>query len=293
MLEEKKKEFVAWIQKLQNDICNEFEKIEDEFVSNSDSYMNVYKDGAPRFVQKIWNREDSLDADGGYGKTRLLRGNVFEKVGVNISEVYGTLSEEFAKEIPGSLENGNKFWASGISVVSHMKSPLIPAIHMNTRMICTAKSWFGGGIDITPYSNDNIEEYENYFHTSLKDVCDQYNKDVYKDFRNNCDNYFYLKHRLKTRGIGGIFYDNLHSSNLDEEIVFSQNVGKVFLEIYKNIVRKHMYGNWTEEQKNIQLRKRGEYVEFNLLYDRGTKFGLQTGGNIEAIFMSLPPHVEW
>lgn len=272
-----------WFENLRNQICNTFEDIEVKYQKEK----GISK--APtKFERKKWSRNNS--EDGGGGVMSIMRGHVFEKVGVNISTVYGTFSPTFQKEIPGCEDNPN-FWASGISLVAHMKNPHVPAVHMNTRYIVTTKSWFGGGADLTPTLE--YEKDTKGFHQSLKNACDQYSQSAYKEYKEWCDRYFYIPHRKEPRGVGGIFYDNLASQDWDRDFHFTQNVGKSFLDIYPKIVQKRMFTPWTEEEKTKQLIKRGRYVEFNLLYDRGTKFGLQTGGNEEAILMSLPPEVNW
>ncbi|UTO55968.1 oxygen-dependent coproporphyrinogen oxidase [Neoehrlichia mikurensis] len=240
----------------------------------------------PMISTNKWDRRG-----GGGGKYVKIYGKVFEKVGVNFSVVHGKFDDVFANEIPGALDNGGNFWASGISVVAHMQSPFIPAIHMNTRFICTSQNWFGGGIDLTPtYFN---AEDENFFHTNLRTVCDKFNLDYYQKFKKQCDDYFFLHHRKESRGIGGIFFDYLNSGDWDHDFMYIKEVGKSFLEIYSVIVRKNMHKKWTTEERNFQLIKRGRYVEFNLLYDRGTKFGIMTHGNPDAIMMSMPPLVKW
>lgn len=263
---------------LRDRICARFEKLEDA-LSSSDL-------PAGRFERKKWDRED-----GGGGEMSIMRGRVFEKVGVNVSTVHGAFSEEFRKKIPGAEDNGGQFWASGISLVAHMRSPLVPAVHMNLRRIVTSKSWFGGGADLTPMIvNDEDTEF---FHAGLKEACDKHNAEYYPKFKQWADDYFYIKHRQEARGIGGVFFDYLDSSDQEADLLFSQEIGEKFLEIYPQIVDKHLNKTWTQEQREKQLIKRGRYVEFNLLYDRGTIFGLNTGGNVEAILMSLPPEVKW
>jgi len=282
-IEEKQKHASEWFRHLRDLICAEFEKIEEEF-----AVKNGLKN-AGKFDRKNWNRPDK-SGDGGAGEMSLMKGNVFEKVGVNFSKVYGEFGEEFAKQIPGAEQNP-KFWASGISLVAHMQSPLVPAVHMNTRFICTTKDWFGGGADLNPmFEND---EDTKDFHSAFKAACDKASPDYYEKYKKWCDEYFFIKHRNVSRGVGGIFYDYLNTQNFLADFEFTKNVGLAFLEIFPKLVRRHMDKSWSEEQREHQLRKRGLYAEFNLVYDRGTKFGLMTGGNTEAILMSLPPVAKW
>jgi coproporphyrinogen III oxidase len=266
-----------WFENLRNNLCIAFEEIEAEYAKKKNLQPG-------KFERKAWDREG-----GGGGVMSVMRGNVFEKVGVNISTVHGEFSEEFRKKIPGA-EQDPKFFATGISMIAHMRSPLVPAMHFNTRYIETTKGWFGGGGDLTPMYEDESET--KIFHAAFKEACDKHNPEYYPKFKKQCDEYFYLKHRQEPRGIGGIFYDYL-STGFEEDFAFTQDVGRAILEVYPKIVRKKMYLDWTKEQREHQLIKRGRYVEFNLLYDRGTSFGLATGGNTEAILVSMPPEVKW
>lgn len=270
---QKQEMVISWFMELRDSICKEFEQIEQEQNSSS------------RFERKSWDRPG-----GGGGQMSLMHGKVFEKVGVNISTVYGELDAKFATEIPGTTTS-SKFWASGISLVAHMNNPLIPAVHLNTRMMVTEKLWFGGGSDLTP-TFENNEDTED-FHASLKQACDKFDLAYYPKFKKECDNYFFLKHRNEPRGVGGIFYNYLNTGVWQQDFDFTKEIGLAFLEVFPKIVRRNYNRSWNEAQKESQLVKRGRYVEFNLLYDQGTKFGLMTGGNIEAIFMSLPPYCKW
>lgn len=291
-LDERKQQAAAWFRTLQERIMTEFEAIEDELSSGNKADLD-----AGKFELNEWDRAhlDQPNTSGsdlkGGGRMAVMRGRVFEKIGVNVSEVYGTFSEDFAKQIPGAEESDGAFWASGISLVAHMQSPLVPAVHMNTRMICTSKSWFGGGADLTPM----MERAEDTaaFHKALEECCDRHEPADYQEFKDWCDRYFYLPHRDEPRGVGGIFYDYLDSDNWSADFDYTRDVGESFLEAYAAIVRAHMNKDWTAEQREHQLIRRGRYVEFNLLYDRGTTFGLKTGGNTEAILMSMPPEVKW
>jgi coproporphyrinogen III oxidase len=286
MLEQQKNTAEAWFKDLRDQICKEFENLEDALIDDPRP--------AGRFVQKAWSRdqhEGENIADGGGGVMSVMRGRVFEKVGVNVSTVHGRFTPEFREKIPGAVESDGEFWASGISLVAHMQSPHVPAVHMNTRMIVTSKSWFGGGADLTPMFD--APDLAKLFHQDFKDACDKHAPHYYTDFKEWCDRYFYLPHRQEPRGIGGIFYDNLNTGNWDADFAFTQDVGRTFLKTYPDIVRQTMRKTWTEAEREHQLIRRGRYVEFNLLYDRGTTFGLKTGGNTEAILMSMPPEVRW
>ncbi len=284
-LESKKQQASEWFKTLRDKICAEFELIEQEYLEKRSDNLPLRQEQADTFERKSWDR-----SEGGGGTMSIMRGNVFEKVGVNISTVHGTFSPEFAKKIPGAEEDP-AFWASGVSLVAHMASPLVPAVHMNTRFICTSKEWFGGGADLTPMREDKADTKA--FHAALKATCDKHDDAYYPKYKEWCDEYFYLKHRDEARGVGGIFYDYLDSGNWQDDFEFTQDVGRCFLDIYPKLIRKHFLDAWTQEQREQQLQKRGRYVEFNLLYDRGTKFGLMTGGNTEAILMSMPPEVKW
>ena len=267
-----------WFETLRDQICSSFEKLEQNYEGPKQSML------PGKFRRKKWHREG-----GGGGEMSIMEGRLFEKVGVNISTVMGELSPEFSKQIPGA-ENNPKFWASGISLVAHMWSPHVPAVHMNTRHIATTRSWFGGGADLTPMVI-NTEDKE-LFHKAFQSACNKHDDTYYARFKEWCDDYFYLKHRKEPRGVGGIFYDQL-ANNFEADFNFTKEVGSTFNSVYPTIVKRHMNKTWTKKERQAQLVKRGRYVEFNLLYDRGTLFGLQTGGNVEAILMSLPPSVSW
>lgn len=270
----------AWFRELRDRICAALETIETDY-DGPDAH--TFPPG--RFVRTPWQRPE-----GGGGEMSVIRGRVFEKGGVNISTVHGEFSEKFRKEIPGADEDP-RFWASGISLVIHPRSPMVPAVHMNTRFICTSKTWFGGGADLTPVFPLEADTAD--FHAALKAACDRFSPTYYADFKKWCDDYFFLPHRNEPRGVGGIFYDYVNSGDWEADFAFTQAIGLAFLDVYPKLVRRHLHEPWTTEQKQAQRIKRGRYVEFNLLHDRGTRFGLMTGGNTEAILMSLPPEASW
>ena len=253
-----------WFQLLQQAFCND---------------ISILENNKLKFKSTTWKRNQNKDEGG--GEYRILEnGKIFDKVGVNFSKVYGRFPKKFQKNIPGA----------GISVVMHMKNPLIPAMHFNTRYICTTQQWFGGGMDVTPSKKDDLEKKN--FHQILRNMCNRHHKSYYKKYKNWCDEYFYLPHRKETRGIGGIFFD-YKKNNFENDFKFVRDVGVTFQLLFNKIIRKKLKKKWVSKDKEIQNIKRGRYVEFNLLYDRGTKFGLQTGGNVEGILMSLPPIAKW
>ena len=260
----------SWFSFLQSQICKEFENLEKGI----------------KFKKRVWNKQKI--SEGGGTSFLLIKGKIFDKVGVNKSTVSGKFKKDFRSKILGANNDG-KYWASGISVVAHMKNPKIPAIHFNTRFIVTSKDWFGGGIDATPTFVDIKEK--KLFHKMLKDICVK-NKKNYHKYKKLCDNYFYLPHRNEPRGIGGIFFD-YEMNNWIKNFKFVRDVGLTFIDLTKEIIRRKKNVKWSKNDKEKQLFKRGRYVEFNLLYDRGTKFGLNSGGNVESILMSLPPSVKW
>jgi coproporphyrinogen III oxidase len=275
-----------WFETLRDRLAAAFEAIEDAYAAE--------KGGTPgRFERKTWQRPGNngeAAANHGGGVMSLMRGQVFEKVGVNVSTVQGEFSPEFRGQIPGAAEDP-RFWASGVSLVAHMRSPKVPAAHMNTRHIVTTEAWFGGGADLTPMVPNETDTAD--FHAALAEACDRHDSAYYPRFKDWCDRYFYLPHRGEARGVGGIFYDRHDTGDWDKDFAFTRDVGLAFLDVFPRLVRRHMFLPWTVEERRHQLVRRGRYVEFNLLYDRGTTFGLKTNGNVEAILMSLPPEAHW
>jgi coproporphyrinogen III oxidase len=276
-LDEQQSAARAWFESLRDRICAAFEAIEREAGSDA------------RFDYRPWDRTDPDGSPGGGGVQGLMKGKVFEKVGVNVSTVGGRFEGEFAKSIHGASDDP-RFFATGISLVAHMANPHVPAVHMNTRFLRTTKQWFGGGADLNPPLPRDEDTAD--FHARLKQACDAHDTNYYDRFKKWADEYFYIPHRGVHRGVGGIFYDHLET-RFEADFAFTRDVGEAFLDIYPALVRRRMHEPWTEADKRAQLVWRGRYAEFNLVYDRGTLFGLKTGGNIDAILMSLPPHAVW
>ncbi len=278
----------AWFESLRDQICAAFEALE------AQAPGALYPGAAGKFTPTPWRRGNG-GADEGGGVASMMRGRFFEKVGVHVSTVHGQFGPDFAAQIPGAADDP-RFWASGISLIAHMRNPHCPAAHMNTRHLVTTQWWFGGGGDLNPtqnYQRDENSDDARTFQTPYRAACDKHGPDLYAHYKKWADEYFWLPHRGEPRGVGGIFYDRHNTGDWERDFAFTQDVGRAFLDAYAPLLRKYMAKPWTEADREEQLIQRGRYVEFNLLYDRGTTFGLKTGGNVESILSSMPPVAKW
>jgi coproporphyrinogen III oxidase len=288
MTEDRKQRARAWFETLRDEICAAFERLEDE------APAALYPGAPGRFVMKPWRRGTN-GADQGGGVAGMMRGRFFEKVGVHVSTVHGEFSADFARQVRGAADDP-RFWASGISLIAHMRNPHCPAAHMNTRHIVTTEWWFGGGGDLNPtqaYQRSENFEDAAAFHAPYRAACEKHEAGLYERYKKWADEYFWLPHRSEPRGVGGIFYDHHNSGDWERDFAFTQEVGRAFLDAYVPLLRRRMATPWSDADREEQLIQRGRYVEFNLLYDRGTTFGLKTGGNVESILSSMPPVAKW